>query len=770
MLRVFGAYGVKTDRALRPRGGGAVFCCIASRNKQNPKVHRKEELEVLSMKRLKKWGAIAVILALMLALTPLVLPTTYTSAEESTPTEQGTAPPAEQGLPEQSETAAPGETAEPGDPAETGEKSEPDETGETSEPGESAQTGDPGAQSEKGEAGDAENAPAAPPALRGSRGTVTVTFVVTGSRILTKKTDHATAYDDGPWVNEAVAIASGKTVADVTEQQLALSGRSVVIFPSTYGSFLSEITVDGKTNTGGVTNGINSYWELLINDKSAMSGMDDITVSEGDKIEWKFNNDPRFPLSVGQETADPALPLSPTPDYWTSFASGSLHNAAKPVAGEWVNSFELLWSNPYGEKHTSPWGDYYDTKSDFLIVGGHLYFAAGSTLFKLNDGGEIVAKETLRNGIGFFGRIAYDYGLIVVPLEGGAVQAIDAKTMKTKWVAEAQDLMTIWAPDDEGIWKPVNYGIQSLATLLIADKTAYVTTTADGGSGPSPGGIVRAINMATGATVWQYQNSTAGYYWAGPVKIGKWLVIGNDGGDLEVIDADTGMQVAANTKKIGAPIRSTLVHADGKLYFTSRDGKFHEISFNKEDGSFGTLRSVKLGVMSTSTPTIYGGKAYVGGATESGFPGKGVFVAIDLSAMSVEFQYEVAGDVKSTPLVIAGDEGHPFVFFTANNEIGALYVYDGKEVKMAHEPAKEQQNYSIASAVTDGKGTLYYANDSGHVFAIKMSKKATNPETGGLPPTGETRDDVFLGVLFCALASGFLYAANRKRRTTVSGD
>jgi hypothetical protein len=149
---------------------------------------------------------------------------------------------------------------------------------------------------------------------------VNVTFVVTGSRILTKKTDHATAYDDGAWVDEAVTgLDSNKTVADVTLQQLdnEVAGRSVTIISSAYGSFLSSITVDGKTNTGGVTNGRNSYWQLLINGTPANMGMDAITVNEGDRIEWKFINDPTFPLSVEQETADPALTLSPTPDYWT---------------------------------------------------------------------------------------------------------------------------------------------------------------------------------------------------------------------------------------------------------------------------------------------------------------------------------------------------------------------------------------------------------------------------------------------------------------------
>ncbi|HHW93585.1 MAG TPA: PQQ-binding-like beta-propeller repeat protein [Clostridiaceae bacterium] len=779
------------------------------------------------MKGLKKWGAVVVILALILSFAPFVLPTTYASAEEGAPTVEGMAgnetpppaeslqdetsgeakvPPVEGGLSPEGiggeESSSPseeglsegagGEETQPlpeeGLPEGTDEGEAP--VNEGTDGGELQGDGEPDEGQALNEAPTEETPPEEENTLarsQGARGTgtITVTFTVTGSKILETKEDHATAYEDGPWLTETVVIESGKTVTDVTNQLLdnPLNGRSVVIYSSTYGSFLNEISVDGKTNTGGITNGQNSYWYLLINGNSSEMGMDETILTEGDAIEWKFVNDPRFPLTVEQETADPPLELTPIPDYWTSFASSNFHNAAKLVDGTLEDHFELLWGKPYGEKYESPWGDYYATKSDFLIIGDHLYFAAANELFKLNRDGDIVAKEKLRNTIGFFGRLAYDYGLIVVPLDGGAVQAVDAKTMKTKWVAEAQDLMTIWKPNDEGIWNPVNYKIQSLATLLIADEVAYSTTTADGGSGPSPGGIIRAISMATGETPWQYQNSSSGYYWAGPVKIGKWIVIGNDGGDLEVIDSLTGKRVFENTVNVGAPIRSTIVHADGKLYFTSRDGTFHEIMFKKEDGSFGKRRSVQIGQMSTSTPTIYKGKAYVGGATEGGFPGKGVFLVVDLATMSIDFQHEVTGDVKATPLVIAGDKGDPYVFFTANNDAGALYVYDGKKVKEAYKPDQDRQNYSIFSPVTDGKGTIYYSNDSGNIFAIKMSvKEVKKPDTvkepagtkpvDGIPPTGETRVLLFKGFLLIALASGLAFAAkvNRKRKSTVSDD
>jgi hypothetical protein len=92
-------------------------------------------------------------------------------------------------------------------------------------------------------------------------------------------------------------------------------------------------------------------------------------------------------------------------------------------------------------------------------------------------------------------------------------------------------------------------------------------------------------------------------------------------------------------------------------------------------------------------------------------------------------------------------------------------------VTMAYEPDEEEQkNYSTSSAVTDGQERIYYTNDSGHVFAIQMSKKTISPEGEGIPPTGETRNLMFAGLLLVTLAVGFVYAANKKRQATVSDD
>ena len=61
-----------------------------------------------------------------------------------------------------------------------------------------------------------------------------------------------------------------------------------------------------------------------------------------------------------------------------------------------------------------------------------------------------------------------------------------------------------------------------------------------------------------------------------------------------------------------------------------------------------------------------------------------------------------------------------FVYFTVNNEVGGLYAYDGREIKRVFEPDQgaAEQNYTIFSPVMDQEGTVYYANDSGFIFAL----------------------------------------------------
>ena len=67
-------------------------------------------------------------------------------------------------------------------------------------------------------------------------------------------------------------------------------------------------------------------------------------------------------------------------------------------------------------------------------------------------------------------------------------------------------------------------------------------------------------------------------------------------------------------------IRSSITHYNGKYYFTSKGGYFYEATVD-EKGTIEDVRTLKLynyaddpanPAMSTCTPTIYNGRAYIG--------------------------------------------------------------------------------------------------------------------------------------------------------------
>ena len=623
------------------------------------------------MKRLKKGSVLAVILALMVTLTAFVLPTAYVSAEGSVPAEKQASLPAKGDLP-----------AEPS-----------------------------------------------------GMGLITVTFTVTGSKIIEKPEDHEDALE--PWLTTDCQVEPGTTLRDLTEELLDRPGEGRhVTFD---GDFLTSITIDGKTNEAGKTNGAGSYWLWYLGDALGPVSAGAYELQTGDVIEWRFFNDPNYPSSIAQETADPPHDMGPTPDYWTTFGSNNDRSAVKAAESVAKPEKKVYWGRLFGELNA--WGTC--SNSDLLVIGDDIYFATGNTLFRVNNKGVVVSQAMLRGDIGYFARLAYDNGLILVPLQGAAIQAINASTMKTVWVAHSLDFYAVF---DNDTMERHDYVLQDMSSLLIADGIAYSSTVAIDGEWKSVGGYLRAIDMKTGETIWKADRSFfmdelfgwggqgAGFYWSGPLKLGKWIVAAGEDGALWAFDTETGDHTLFNNAWPVMPmapnrspkIRSSLVHHEGNIYLTTNDGQLHRMLFDAESGEFdpasqfGADKSVKFALASTSTPTIYNGKIYVGGLKEAwSFPGIGVFAVIDLETFEIERSFEIEGEVKATPLVVIGKNDKPYVYFTANNENGALYVYDGEEVTTAYLPEPDKRQYGTASPVIDRHGNIYYTNDSGYLFSLR---------------------------------------------------
>ena len=143
-------------------------------------------------------------------------------------------------------------------------------------------------------------------------------------------------------------------------------------------------------------------------------------------------------------------------------------------------------------------------------------------------------------------------------------------------------------------------------------------------------------------------------------------------GSILLMDPKTG-RVLDRTDKPRGDVRSSICYADGAYYATSKGGDFIRITLSADKRSIAKVDILALenGVggtaMSTSTPVVYNGRAYVGvsgSAQFDAYSGHNITV-IDLSgAMSIAYRVETKGYPQTSGLLS-----------TAYAENGNDYVY-----------------------------------------------------------------------------------------------
>ncbi|HHT24775.1 MAG TPA: PQQ-binding-like beta-propeller repeat protein [Clostridiaceae bacterium] len=580
---------------------------------------------------------------------------------------------------------------------------------------------------------------------------IKATLIVEGSKILETKADHDNAHEE--WYKTTETIAPNTTIVDFVND--TLENAEIEIGLVMFGNWLHSIEVSDKPiNISGETNGPSSSWMWYVKAKDAADDADyemasslipnpekypdpkddPAYVKAGDTIKLKFINDPRYPFNVPEQKPEAPLELKDDKDVvgWTGYRGDKQNKTpAREVAEIAQPTRELTWESVIEEKNE--WG-FPATISDLLNINGKTYYAAGDKLFCLNAEGQLIKTLKLAGSIEYFSRLTYSNGLIIVPLEGGAVQAIDADLMVSIWTVASIDKMEKWVPGEnpEDDWTREFYKVQNLGTPFVVGDIVYVPITAIKGL-DTAGGILRAINLKTGETEWQYQDDEAGYYWSGATEIGGYLIIGNDSGTLQVFDKQYAANKIYNPKEtylVGGQIRSTIVADGNNLYFTTKDGRFHSIVFDPATQTFSNHQAVQFAIAGTSTPTIYKGKAYVGGVGgDGGWGAPGVFAVINLADMKIEFKTEdLTGEVKSAPLILYDDSGEPYVYFTGNSDQGLLYVYHAGKVEIAYIPTADQANYTLATPIVDQNGNIFYTTDAGVIISLKSGSLTINYE------------------------------------------
>lgn len=497
------------------------------------------------------------------------------------------------------------------------------------------------------------------------------------------------------------------TVADATELAFKQSGISADYGTGAWGWFLNSITspFDGRTLAWDSTTG--AYWKLFIDDKPSDLGAGSVKLKDAKSIAWVYTANDKLP-DPDALTTDPNAPKSNFDSAWPSFAGGKANGSVAEVPTP-SGATESAWDEPANIKGGAK------GVSDLLIIDGNICAVKGDRIVLIDSetGKKELASCSIGANIGYFCRPAYKDGYLVVPFEDGSlgIFVLDKKDGQYSIACR---------------YKTPSLGIkdtQALTSVTISGGKAYAGFTVVDGSE----GALVCVDLASGKVDWTTDkkksetNENEGYYWAGAAASGDDIIIGNESGKVALIDGSNGKELSSVS--VGTPVRSGIIavevgeNGDGTYLAVSRDnGTLYKI---RRSGDKLTLegKPVAFAAISTSTPAVSNGLAYVCGMDIEGY---GTLSVIDLSTMSVKKSIRAdKGESKSTPLVsVQGND--TYVYFTCNALPGGVYAYKlgDDAAQMIFTPDAKYREYCTASIICDEKGNLYYANDSGRLFKL----------------------------------------------------
>lgn len=444
-------------------------------------------------------------------------------------------------------------------------------------------------------------------------------------------------------------------------------------------------------------------------------------------------------ISVTLEKADEAQPEETSAD-WYNFRNSDVNmgitSMKTPIS---VEDTELTWVKSLG----SGWSA---APSVQIIVDNSLVVMSNKTLYKLDlSTGEILAQADMVAAPSYgYTPPTYGAGMIFCPLGNGTIQAFDAKTLKSLWVYEdalkGQALSPIAYSDGyvyTGFWngeaKDANYVCISVTDEDVTNETEAKVAT------------------------WKHKQ-LGGFYWAGSVVIGDYVIVGTDDGE----SGTTGNSTLYSFDKVTGDVKSTLAltglgdqrssiaydKTSGKVYFTTKGGHLCSAKVDAE-GNLSQLKTVDYNAQSTSTPIVYKNRVYF--ATGSGISAtgsKGNVVVADADTLEMVYAVGLLGYPQCSLLLSTAYEaesGYIYLYSTYNNNPGGISMIKVKpDAAGADEAelielydAEGYKQYCIASIICGKEGTLYYKNDSGNVFAVGKKEKQGGDATGGDATTEE---------------------------------
>ena len=467
---------------------------------------------------------------------------------------------------------------------------------------------------------------------------------------------------------------------------------------------------------------LSGAWSFFVNGVPGPQLDKDYVLKSGDKIVWAYAPGDTVP-NPDDVVVDPSAsrPTDWKAD-WSGNSNAVVENVSTPT-GALASSWTFDWKAYSGAT--------YPNASEPIVVNGNVYLAVNKRLLKIDaESGKVLAESNLKTAIGYTTRPIYANGLVIVPLDGGAVQALTADTLTTVWVTDS-----------------VSKSAQSNSQLTVDGNYLFVgTVDVDHGKGTYDNGHLTRINILTGAISWQHVNAGEGYYWTGATVGDGFVLVPTSAGTVEMLSKSTGDVLGSVS--VGALVNSTCVlSADGgHAYLISRDGKLHVLAISdakaKASSRISEERVVNLGLTGCACmPTLFGNKLIVGGEVSDGSALAIVDLANDFTTTlvsSADGSALPAGGIKGAPLVSVQADT-TYIYFTVNYGAtsdyvnytsGGVYRYKMGDTEASGAfSATGHNNYCDSPIARDAKGNLYYINDSGTLFKLNGGVKVSF-ETG----------------------------------------
>ena len=331
--------------------------------------------------------------------------------------------------------------------------------------------------------------------------------------------------------------------------------------------------------------------------------------------------------------------------------------------------------------------------------------------------------------------------MILVGLSDGRIQAFNADTLESLWLYTDP----LGGQPDSPITVSDGYAYTGFWNSEVEEASFVCLSLTD----EDP-----ANTLETKAETWRYVQK-GGFYWAGAYACDDYVLIGTDDGEdgyssdtanLLLLDPKSGKLLDSMTGFTG-DIRCSICYdtATKAFYFTSKGGYLYSVQVQKSGSSWklANKKQLKLGGMSTSTPVVYNGRAYIGVSGQGQFtPYSGHNITVvNLSNMSVAYRATTQGYPQTSGLLTTAYEksgnGYVYVYFFDNYTPGKLRVLRDKAGQTTAEytsdeyaektkyttayelftPVAPQMQYALCSPIVDENGTLYFKNDSGYLMA-----------------------------------------------------